>query len=248
MRGDGVRRRVLFLDDGGVMSDNPRRGEQWRHLVGEYFAPRLGGTHAAWAEANRAATDVLFEPANWRERLRASADYRGFDLRYQLDWLDAMCRHVGVAMPPAEDAYDMARAATASITRRVRAAIPGVAEAIRLLHAEGYTLYTASGEPSDDLEGYLDGMGVRGCFMRLYGPDLVDTFKTGPAYYERIFADAGVDPARAVVVDDNADAVAWARQAGAQAVHVTDTPAETNLASAIPSLAHVPSLLRSYEG
>jgi HAD superfamily hydrolase (TIGR01509 family) len=148
-------------------------------------------------------------------------------------------------MPPPEDAYDMARAATMYITRRVRAAFPGVAEAIRLLHAEGHTLYTASGEPSDDLDGYLSGMHVRGCFTRLYGPDLVDTFKTGPTYYERIFADARVDPARALVVDDNADAVAWAWQAGAHAVHVTYLPAEAN---AIPSLAHVPSLLRCYEG
>jgi hypothetical protein len=45
--------KVLFIDDGGVMNDNTRRTPQLRRLVGEYFAPRLGGEPAAWAEASR---------------------------------------------------------------------------------------------------------------------------------------------------------------------------------------------------
>jgi HAD superfamily hydrolase (TIGR01509 family) len=241
-----MRRWVIFLDDGGVMNDNERRGEQWRRLVGEYLAPRLGGTGEAWAEANRAATDELFEPENWRARLAASADYQSFDYGYQLDWLEIMCRFVGVAMLPAHDGYRMARQASSFITSRVRAAFPGVAEAIRQLYLDGYTLYTASGEPSWDLDGYLAGMGVRACFTSLYGPDLVDTFKTGPAYYERIFADAGIDPARAVVVDDNARAVEWARQAGAQAIHVAGVPvAETDTTSTIANFAQLPAFLHS---
>ena len=43
----------IFLDDGGVLNDNDRRAPQWQRLVGEFFVPRLGGTHQAWAEANR---------------------------------------------------------------------------------------------------------------------------------------------------------------------------------------------------
>jgi HAD superfamily hydrolase (TIGR01509 family) len=45
-------------------------------------------------------------------------------------------------------------------------------------------------------------MGVRGCFDRLYGSDLVTVGKEGPEYYRRSFADAGVDPRDALVVDD----------------------------------------------
>jgi HAD superfamily hydrolase (TIGR01509 family) len=237
---------VIFLDDGGVMNENGRRGEQWRQLVGEYLAPRLGGTQEAWAEANRAATDELFDPENWRTRLAASADYQGFDYQYQLDWMAIMCRHVGVAMPPVEDSYLMAREASSFITSRVRAAFPGVIEAIRQLYRNGHTLYTASGEPSWDLDGYLTGMDVRACFTRLYGPDLVDAFKAGPAYYERIFADAGIDPARAVVVDDSAQALEWARQAGAQAIHVAGVPTAQTGAATIASLAQLPALLHSF--
>jgi len=243
-----MRRWVIFLDDGGVMNDNERRGEQWRRLVGEYLAPRLGGTGEAWAEANRAATSELFDPEIWLARLAAAADYQSFDYRYHLDWLAIMCRFVGVAMLPAHDGYRMARQASSFVTGRVRAAFPGAIEAIRQLHRDGHALYTASGEPSWDLDGYLAGMSVRACFTSLYGPDLVDTFKTGPAYYERIFADAGIDPARAVVVDDNAQAVAWARQASAHAIHIAENPTtQADGVATIASLAQLPTVLRSFE-
>lgn len=239
-----MRHWVLFLDDGGVMNDNTRRGEQWRRLVGEYFAPRLGGSTATWAAANGAWTDELFDPRNWSARLAASTSYEHFDYHYQLDWLAGMCRRVGIPLPAASESYSLAREAASYITRRVQAAFPGAIEAIRRVRDDGYTLYTASGEPSWELEGYLDGMGVRGCFTRLYGPDLIDTFKTGPAYYERIFADAGIDPARAVVVDDSEQAIAWVRQAGARAIHVAETPtAETGAAATIASLTQLPALL-----
>jgi hypothetical protein len=56
---------VLFLDDGGVLNDNTVRGPQWRRLVGEYFAPRLGGDPAAWAEANRTVTTSIFHADAW---------------------------------------------------------------------------------------------------------------------------------------------------------------------------------------
>ena len=33
------------------MNDSRRRSVQWQRLVGEFFAPRLGGTAEAWAAA-----------------------------------------------------------------------------------------------------------------------------------------------------------------------------------------------------
>jgi phosphoglycolate phosphatase-like HAD superfamily hydrolase len=120
-----VRRFAIFLDDGGVMNDNAVRGSQWQRLVAEFFAPRLGGDPAAWAEANKVVATELFQ-------------------------------------------------------------------------------------------GY-----VRECFAGpLYGPDVVNTPKEGPRYYTRIFADAGVDPCDAIVVDDFPDALAWARAAGARTAWV----------------------------
>ncbi len=237
---------VLFLDDGGVLNDNRLRGEQWQRMVGEFFAPILGGAPEVWARANRVVIDSILEPSAWFARLRAAPDYRSFDLAYQLDWLHRMCAIVGVPPPTEAESVELARRASASIIRRVRAAFPGAVEAIRALHARGYTLHTASGASSDDLAAYLEGMGVRDCFGRLYGPDLIDTFKMGPEFYTRLLADAGVAPEEALVLDDNAEVLRWAAQVGAWTVLVrAGSPERPATALHIGSLAELPELLRS---
>ena len=237
-------RLVIFLDDGGVMNDNSLRGPQWRRLVAEFFAPLLGGTHEAWSEANRIVIDNLLDPANWQKRIQEASDYASFDRRYQLDWLRSMCEIVGVPTPPEEESLELAYRATALIISRVRADFPGVVDAIRTLHSQGYTLHTASGEPSTDLDGHLTGMGVRDCFGRLYGPDLVNTFKEGPEYYEHIFADLGISPTDALVVDDSPRAISWATQVGAKTVLVNNSSHhETTATLHIGSLAELPQMI-----
>jgi FMN phosphatase YigB (HAD superfamily) len=87
-------------------------------------------------------------------------------------------------------------------------------------------------------------MGVRECFGRLYGPDLLDCFKTGPDYYARLLADAGVAPANALVVDDSPQALAWAAATGARTVLVGGAaPTRDGQAEQIDSLAKLPALL-----
>ncbi len=112
-------------------------------------------------------------------------------------------------------------------------------EAIHQLHAQGYTLHTASGTSSRELAGYLEGMGVLECFGRLYGPDLVNTLKSGPRYYARIFADAGVSPSEALVVDDSAKALGWAAEVGARTILIGED-------GVITSLAELPTLLDEF--
>src|SRR6266849_2501339 len=216
-------RLMVFLDDGGVMNDNRTRALQWQRLVSEYFVPLLGGSPEAWSRANRLVADRLFEPDAWRRRVHAAADYRSFDRDYQVEWLRGMCELVGIETPPEKECLHLARRAAAFITCRVQAAFPCVVDTIRTLHRRGYMLHTASGESSLDLAGYLQAMGVRDCFGRLYGPDLIDTLKEGPAYYERMFADLGIAPADAQVVDDSPRAIECATQVGARAVLVGDS-------------------------
>jgi FMN phosphatase YigB (HAD superfamily) len=55
----------------------------------------------------------------------------------------------------------------------------------------------------------------------LYGPDLVNFPKRFTGYYQRVFRDAGVDPAECLVVDDTTEALAWAREAGARTALIT---------------------------
>src|SRR5207248_6200839 len=167
-----------------------------------------------------------FEPSSaWQARLLSAPDYESFERAYNLDWLGGMCAIVGVPRPSEEESIALSREATAWIIPQVRSAYPGAVETVRLLHAKGYPLHTASGSSSTDLEGYLRGMGVRACFGHLYGPDLIGTFKAGPQFYERVLADAGVAPGDALVLDDSPDAVKWAAQAGARGVLVSPTEA-----------------------
>ncbi len=131
--------------------------------------------------------------------------------------------------------------------RGIQAALPGAVEAIRLLHRQGYALHTASGSCSLELAGSLEGLGVRQCFGRLYGADLVNTFKAGPAYYARLFADAGVQPEGALVVDDSAEALDWAAHLGARTVLVSASPhPEPGTPPRLTSLAELPACLRRW--
>ncbi len=237
---------VIFLDDGGVMNDNRLRAEQWQRMVGEFFAPILGGSTTSWAEANRVVMDTFFVPAAWQARLRAFSDFRTFDDNYQVDWLHSMCAIVDVSPPPDAETIDLAHRASASIIRRVHSAFPGAVEAIRTLHARGFTLHTASGESSRELAGYLEAMGVRDCFGRLFGPDLIDTHKAGPEFYACLLADAGVAPEAALVVDDNPMVLRWATQVGARTVLVGAAATDGfETTFRIGSLAELPEQIRS---
>lgn len=235
---------IIFLDDGGVMNDNDGRGPLWREGVAEFFVPRLGGTEEAWREANRIIIERILEQDNWTTRLGKACDYVSFDRVYQTDWLNGMCELVGVPLLSEEECYEMGHEATAYITGRAGSPMPGIVEAVRTLHARGYTLHTASGESSLELDGYLNCMGIRACFGRLYGPDLINTFKNSPLYYERLFADLGIAPADALVVDDSPLAVAWAVKAGARAVLSRNWPLPVPGTSLrISCLGELPDLL-----
>ena len=212
------------------MNLNHLRGPQWQRLVGEFLAPLLGGSPAAWAEANRVVVEELLT-SMWANPI---ADYQAFREQEARAWLLGMCGHVGVAAPPLDEILALHDRATAWITPRVRSAAPGAVAAIRTLHGRGHRLMTASGEDSLSLAGYLEGMGVRACFERLYGPDLINTTKHGPLYYRRVLQDAGVAPAEALFVDDSRVAVGWIRDTGARAIHV---------GSDVAALAELPDYL-----
>jgi HAD superfamily hydrolase (TIGR01509 family) len=236
--------RTVFLDLGGVINDKERQSTQWQYLAGECFAESLGGTEEAWACAHRVVTGRLSE---WEKAEgQPSADFISFYWSYQLHWIRGMCGHVGLPAPPEEECLALAHRATVWITSRVHAALPGAVEAIHALHLLGYTLHTASGSCSLELAGYLDGLDVRHCFGRLYGADLINTFKEGPEYYVRLFADAGISPAEALVVDDSPHALNWAAQVGAKTVLVSSSSyGETGVIRRIGSLAELPAHLQA---
>ncbi len=207
--------RAIFLDNGGVLSDNERWASEWRRLVGEYLSAHFGGDPIRWGEANREGF------ARWLEGYTARGPHaRGqalIALLHELDraWLQDMFRVVGQPVPDDSTAFEIARALLAWGAPRVRAAFPGAAEVVHTLDRAGYGLFLASAGDAPTLSGYLEGMGIRDCINRPYGVDLVGVSKTDSEFYRAIFADAGVDPGEALVVDDRAEAATWASQAGA---------------------------------
>ena len=240
---------VILLDDGGVMNDTRRRGSQYRRLVGAFFAPRLGGASSAWAEANRLCIASIFEPEAWRRRVQTAVhDYASFERSYWHDWVSGMCQLVGVAAPSEAACIELACQAESYIITRVHSAFPGAIEAIGELHTQGYLLHTASGASSLSLSGYLQAMGVREYFGRLYGSDLLQMLKETPTYYERLFADAQIAPGDALIVDDSPRVLAWARDLGAMTVLVNAERESMDGMRCIASLAELPELVRHYYG
>ena len=235
----------IFLDDGGVITDKQQRAAEFGRLVGDCFVPLLGGTEGAWTRAHREVVDWLADAQS--ASALAAADFAGFYRAYQLRWVAGMCELLDLPTPPEEECLDLAYHALAWITRRIHAALPGAVEAIHLLHRQGYVLHTASGSCSLELAGSCEGMGVRHCFRHLYGADLINTFKEGPEYYARLFADAGVQPEGALVVDDSADATRWAARLGARTILVSASPhPETGATPRLGSLAELPGFLRQW--
>jgi len=51
----------IFFDDGGVLNDNSKRGPKWWKHLGEWFAPRYGGTLEDWKRANIKALKLEME-------------------------------------------------------------------------------------------------------------------------------------------------------------------------------------------
>ena len=150
---DTVGVEVVLVDDGGVISDNERRAPEWQRLIGEYLSPRLGGAQEKWALANRTVVTPL-----WDEMFSEPLDGRPYLELYEsylVLWLARMCEAADVAMPPHNEALALAWETTRFVTTNVRAAFPGVADAVNALSAPGLVLHTASAGASWELEGYF---------------------------------------------------------------------------------------------
>jgi phosphoglycolate phosphatase-like HAD superfamily hydrolase len=238
---------AIFLDDGGMMSDNDRWGTQYRVILSEYLAPRLGGSPSQWSDANTAVIAVSMDAF---DEFPLDGGYLAARWIYFVKWLRDMCDLVGVEAPADEDeCADLAGATHHYVWARTECEIPGVGNAIRELHGMGYRIYAGSGTEAVDLDATLRGMGVRDLFTETYGTDLVDTWKGSRIYYDRILVHAGVPPEKALFVDDNNGSIDWANEAGAIGVLIADErPDPTNAVEVLGSLVKLPRFLAAYRG
>lgn len=207
---------VLFVDKGGVLIDNTTLSAQWRRLIGEFLAPRLGGRHEEWGAANVPAFERQWARFAAAAAAGGPADIRGFFAKDARLWFLDMCDGVGIERPPDEVADVIAADTVRYVKANLNIPVPRALDSLRTLRGRGMVLHTASADAHDDLVEFLERIGARELFDRVYGSDLVNTWKFGPEYYRAVLADSGVDPARAAVVDDSPQALAWARECGLQ--------------------------------
>jgi HAD superfamily hydrolase (TIGR01509 family) len=198
---------AIFLDAAGVLLDTRVMESQWQQLVADYFGPRLGGAPDAWRSANAWAAERLW--ARYRDPGGTPRETHG---RLRRLWLREMCERVGVPAPRITD--DTVWDAHRWICARVVAPLPGVLDVLRALRAQGWRLFTSTGQPSVEIGGYLEAMGVKDLFDETYGTDVIDRWKTNAGYYRKILEHSGVRAEDAVTVDDHERFLDYAKRAG----------------------------------
>ena len=160
------------------------------------------------------------------------------------------------ALPAALDAGTLGRVIRAyqepALTHRPEIT-PGVAEAVRELHAGGLLLGVISNTgrtPGLVLRQLLADAGLLRHFAVLAFSDEAGMRKPAPSIFRRVLAQAGMDPAGAVHVGDDAVTdVAGARGVGMRAIHfVPDRAVEAAPADAVlRDFADLPALVARLE-
>lgn len=135
-------------------------------------------------------------------------------------WWDDLRPLLGLDIDQA--AFDEARAAVTDLPTSRQAALitDGAADLVGALHGAGIPLAVASGSDREWLEHHLDRFGLAHCFETLVGIDHpgVTAGKPAPDLYRAATAALGVDPSRAVAVEDTRRGIESAQAAGMGAV------------------------------
>jgi HAD superfamily hydrolase (TIGR01509 family) len=205
-----------------VLIDNEQDlAPQWRRLIGDFLSRQLGGSAVTWGEANIPAFEKQVERWHAEMAKRGPADIRRFFAKDARLWFLDMCDAAGFARPADEEAERIAADTISYVKTHLDIHTPqkGLA-ALRALKRRGLVLHMASGDSHQDLVAFLEQIGARDLFDRVYGSDLVNTWKFGPEYYRAILRDSGAAAERAAVVDDSPKAIAWARMCGLRAFQV----------------------------
>lgn len=238
----------VFLDFDDTLSDPFQFHTQYVREVGALLAPQYGGQPEKWAKA---AIDLLeMLEREYVER------FVGYPLNGYCAWLETvrersalkMFERMGIQPPP--DPAHVARETQFNALLQCNAAFPGALDAMAGLFEAGCRIQIASGQESEYLMAALMGAGLESYTESKFGPDLVDCAKEGVEYYQRIFAAAGADDSKRIVVDDSPAAIGWALQAGATVIqarvsrerHYEIVP---GVAGVMTDLSELPALVES---
>ena len=206
----------IFFDDGDVLNNNKIRGKQWGDLIGDFMVPRFGGTPEDWATANTKVIEYFVSkgiPTLMTEHKEKS--HKQFIEWFRVKWVNDMFDYVGVDRPNQADYVKIYYETAEFVDSRVRSAYPGVNTTIKNLYHKGFNLHTSSGTESIELNYYLQGMGIRHYFKKLYGPDLVNILKVDEKFFIAIMKDLKILPKQAIFIDDKPYFLNQAKKTGA---------------------------------
>jgi HAD superfamily hydrolase (TIGR01509 family) len=213
---------TLFFDDGGVLNDNKIRGQQWKTFVGEYYSQRFGGEPEIWGKANYKLISTLFD-VFWQDGKEYFDDYQSFYNDFKRNMVLGMFKEAGKSLPRNINIEEVFNSARDYVIPKIRSAIPGIIDSIKKLSARGFILYTAAGAVSSEMKMYLEGMDIIQHFKEFYGPDLVNTWKSGIGYYKAIFKHSGVNPSKSIIIEDQPRFLENAQEVGADVIQACIT-------------------------
>lgn len=206
---------ACFLDVDGVLNDQSALQRQWDDHIGFVLANELGHRPEDWARANRA----IF-PAFWAARATWGDDSHVLIHGEAVYIIGAMCDYLGVTPPPVADRPALMKRVDIHVSSQGTSAVPEAAAILRELSRD-FSLHIATGNPSWRVNALLEYLGVGDIVGVRCGSDLIRAAKHTPAYYDQLFALAGVRPGDSAIVDDSLAQVRLAAGAGARTVHVT---------------------------
>lgn len=99
---------------------------------------------------------------------------------------------------------------------------PHAARALAHLKEKGCALYVLTAGAPLVVSPCLERLGIRDCFSEIFFTDSFDLTKKEPAIYREAAARAGLPIADCTFVDDNAENIAAAREAGMHTIGIFD--------------------------
>jgi phosphoglycolate phosphatase-like HAD superfamily hydrolase len=204
-----------FLDVDGVLNDHSALQRQWDEHVGFVLADELGRRPEDWSRANRAVF-----PAFWEARATWGDDSHVLIHGEAVYLIGGMCDYLGVAAPPDAERPALMKRVDIHVASQGSAVVPEAGTILRELSRD-FAVHMATGNPSWRVNALLDYLGVGDTVGVRCGSDLVRAAKHSSAFYNQLFALAGVRPEESVIVDDSLAQVRLAAGAGARTVHVT---------------------------
>jgi beta-phosphoglucomutase len=118
--------------------------------------------------------------------------------------------------------------------------LPGAAEWVRRLHADGWRQAVASSAPRLNVETVLRALDLDGCFDAVVAAEDVKRGKPDPEIFLEAARRVGAPAERCVVVEDAEAGVEAARAAGMRCIGVSrGAPLDADVA--VPSLAELPA-------